>query len=347
MSTLERLNVYPQTMHQPITLKHPWRSRHKVKMSVSGSVQSPIIGVTRRDRSTQDLRDCSLSSEPIASLLHGLALTISDLSLTPYDIERRRGELKFIIINSTQDHSQGILRFVLRSRALIPQVTAAIPRLRESFPWIAAVSCNIQPLPAAIVEGPEEILLTENSLIREHFGVVPLHFAPQSFMQVTPEIACQLYALAGELTQAASPKVVLDLYCGVGGFSLHAAPYSGEVYGVELSEQAILCAEHSAAELGYRHTKFTAADVDRFVQSNTSLAPDLIIVNPPRRGLSEAVRDFIKHTQPQRIIYSSCNVESFARDVAALSPDYKVIALTPFDMFPMTMHWELLGVLVR
>lgn len=347
VSSLRQFNVAPQTINQPITLKHPWGSRHKVKMSISGSARNPTIGVTQRDRTTQDLRECSLPTEPIQRLLQELADTISDLDLSPYDIEQRQGELKFLIINSTQDNTQGILRFVLRSRKLIPQITSAVPRLRESFPWVVAISCNIQPLPAAIIEGPEEIVLTESALIREQFGTVPLYFAPQSFMQVTPEIAHQLYTRAGAIVQAASPKVTLDLYCGVGGFSLNAAPYSGEVYGIELSEQAIVCANRSAAELGYRNTKFTAADVDQFIQANTIPAPDLLIINPPRRGLSEAVRDYIRNTKPKLLIYSSCNVDSFSRDVALLSPDYKLTELTPFDMFPMTMHWEVLGVLEK
>jgi 23S rRNA (uracil747-C5)-methyltransferase len=316
-------------------------------MSVSGSVETPIIGLTRRDRSTHDLLDCSLSTEPIQRLLHQLALVISDYSLTPYDIENRTGELKFMIVTTTQDHKAGILRFVLRSRKLIPRVSAAIPHLQSTFPWIAAVSCNIQPLPAAIIEGPEEVLLTESPLIREQFGAIPLYFAPQSFMQVTPEIASQLYARAADIVQAASPHIALDLYCGVGGFSLSAAPYCQRVYGVELSQQAILCATRSANELRYRHAEFTAADVDQFVQAHAALTPNLLIVNPPRRGLSEAVRDYVRRAKPQQMIYSSCNVETFAHDVAALCSDYTLVELTPFDMFPMTMHWEVLGVLIK
>jgi 23S rRNA (uracil747-C5)-methyltransferase len=336
----------PGVLQPAVTLKQPWRTRHKVKMSVSGSVQNPIVGLTRRDRSTQELLECSLSTEPIQSLLHELAVVISSHSLTPYDIERRRGELKFIIVTTTHDHQEGIVRFVLRSHELIPHITAALPRLMSVFPWIRVVSCNIQPLHAAILGGPEEVVLTESSLIRELFGVVPLYFAPQSFMQVTPAIASQLYAQAAEIVQRAAPRVVLDLYCGVGGFSLSAAPHCREVHGVEISEQAILCAQRSARELAYEHTLFTASDVDAFVRSVVTLSPDLLIVNPPRRGLSEAVREYARRAKPKYILYSSCNPETFAQDVAAISNDYALEELTPFDMFPMTMHWEVLGFFV-
>jgi 23S rRNA (uracil747-C5)-methyltransferase len=345
VSTLERRNITPQGIQPPIILEHPWGSRHKVKLSVSGSAQSPIIGITRRDQSTQDLVECPLSAAPIQTLLQHLARFISEHSLTPYDIERRTGELKYIIVTLTTAHDQGIMRFVLRNHDLIPRIRAAIPELLSAFPWISAVSCNIQPRHAAILEGPEEVLLSEQSLIREYFGVVPLYFAPQSFMQVTPEIARILYARAAEVVKRVSPKLLVDLYCGVGGFALSAAPFCEEVYGVELSQQAIFCAERSAQELGYTHASFSATEVDHFVQTMTKLIPDMLIVNPPRRGLSEAVCEYIRRTKPQQMLYSSCNVETFADDVAALSPDYTLVELTPFDMFPMTKHWEVLGVL--
>ena len=346
-SILHNADVRPLRIHAAISLRYPWQSRHKVKMSVGGAVDAPILGITKQDRTTHDLVECSLSPAPIRELLHHLRGVIISRRLLPYDIEARTGELKHIIIMTTHDHSSSILRFVLRSPTLVPTIRNETQALQSLFPWVTVISCNIQPLPAAILEGPEEILLTENGVIREQIGSLPLYFSPQSFMQVTPSIAQQLYQTAATITKDAKPKLLLDLFCGVGGFSLSAAPHCESVLGIELSSQAIECAQRSAHEQGLKQMQFVSADVDEYLQIRSDLLPDMVTVNPPRRGLSEATRAYLSKAQPQRIVYSSCNPETFSRDVRSLSNDYELVELWPFDMFPMTHHWEVLGLLVR
>jgi len=345
-STLQSFNLGHVTTNPPVTVKHPWHSRHKVKMSVSGSTTDPVIGITRQDTTSIDLVDCALSAAPIASLLHYLRTLISTYSLTPYDIERRTGELKHIIVMTTSNDDQAIVRFILRSSEAISRLSKAVGPMQKAFPWITAVSANIQPLPAAILEGPDETILTENAYIREHFGSLPLYLAPQSFMQVTPEIAKKLYQHASEFVLKIKPSTLLDLFCGVGGFSLSVAPQCGEVIGVELSAQAIECARRSAQELGYANVSFHAYDVDKFLATTFPLRnPEVVLVNPPRRGLSAATIAYLHRVTPIHILYSSCNPETFCRDVQNLSSHYEIEQVTPFDMFPMTKHWEVFGVL--
>jgi 23S rRNA (uracil747-C5)-methyltransferase len=163
-------------------------------------------------------------------------------------------------------------------------------------------------------------------------------------MQVTPEVAFRLYSTARDLAAKLGARDVLDLFCGVGGFSLHVASVTNSVVGVELSDSAIRSARESAALLGYQHTTFHASDVDRFLSQNTELRPDLVIANPPRRGLSHSTINHIVAMTPQHILYSSCNPETFARDAALLCAHYDLNKVIPFDMFPMTRHCEVLGI---
>jgi 23S rRNA (uracil747-C5)-methyltransferase len=316
-------------------------------MSVTGAVDNPIIGIATPERASQDLVDCKLSAPSITSLLRSLSSVITKYNLTPYDIKQRRGELKYLIITSTLDSSQGILRFVLRSSESVARIRKAIPEIQREFPWIKVISCNIQPIPAAILEGPEEIILTEAKTVRENFSGIPLYFAPQSFMQVTPAIAQELYKTAAAIIASTAPQTVLDLFCGVGGFSLSASKHCKYLMGVEISQQAIDCANKSALESGINNAKFIAQDVETFIADNKSIKPGLIITNPPRRGLSEAVIEFFKNTAPETIIYSSCNPETFIRDLCLLGTSFRLDSITPFDMFPMTEHWEVLGILTR
>jgi 23S rRNA (uracil747-C5)-methyltransferase len=345
--TFAAARIEPLYFHTPVMNPDPWGTRHKVKMSVTGTAAAPVIGVTGPDRLSRDLIDCHLSAKPIALMLTFIRELIQRFNITPYDIERRHGELKYLIITSTSNNEQGILRFVLRSSEAIPRIRKALPDLKNAFPWLRVVSCNIQPLPAAILEGPEEIVLTEHTTIRDSFAGVPLYFAPQSFMQVTPSIAQRLYQTASTVVAAAKPEKVVDLFCGVGGFSLSCARYCGAVTGVEISPQAIECATKSSSELNLNNTNFIAADVDLFISANKDLNPQLVITNPPRRGLSKHLIEYLLRASPKKIVYSSCNPETFCRDASFLKERYKVEEATPFDMFPMTEHWEILGVLCR
>lgn len=334
--------ITPRLFNPMICAASPWGSRRKVKMAVSGPVDRANLGIVRRNLSAEDLSGCPLMPDPFQELLAFVRQMIHKHRLIPYDVQAQTGELKYVIIMSNADTSQGIVRFVLRSHSMVPQLRQVAVEMRQSFSWVNVMSCNIQPKHAAILEGPEEIFLTQGRSIRELCGEIPLYFSPQSFMQVTPEVAFQLYGRARDFTHACAPQHVLDLFCGVGGFSLHIAQNTSSLIGVELSESAIESATKSAEELGLAHTSFIAADVDSFLDAYQGPHPDLIIVNPPRRGLSPRTLAHILSLAPRHILYSSCSPESFARD-AGLLVGYSLEQLTPFDMFPLTAHCEVLG----
>lgn len=333
---------------EPIVIpENPWGSRRKVKMTVSGTVESPVIGITRADQSCVELARCPLSPDPIRSLLETLRSLITKAHLTPYDIQGRRGELKAIIIMSDQSLSAGIVRFVLRSSEAIPRIRKITSELQDEHGWVKVVSCNIQPLPAAILEGREEILLTKTACITAHYGALPLTLSPRSFMQVTPEIGGALYDRAALWCRGRNLGSVLDLFCGVGGFSMALAPHARAVTGVEISSDAVGNAQKTAQILGLTQVKFVSGDVDSILGSLGAARFETIVVNPPRRGLSGSIRSWVVNQCPAAILYSSCNPETFARDVADWSKDYSMERLALFDMFPLTEHCEVLGFLKR
>jgi 23S rRNA (uracil747-C5)-methyltransferase len=327
----------------------PWGSRNKVKMSITGSTAEPVIGIVRSDLSSIDLRACPLMPPDIQTLCKDIPHFISAASLTPYDVVKRTGELKGALIVINHDHSQGSLRFVLRSSEAIPRIRKILPRIQAAHPWVRVISCNIQPLPAAILEGPEEILLTPDTYIEELYGTVRVLFAPRSFMQVTHEVAQELYGAAAEYVRSKRFSNALDLFCGVGGFSYSIAPFVGAVTGVELSEDAIQSATNAATLNAVPTPRFYAADVEHFLNTETLTDIDLVVVNPPRRGLSAGIIDHLKRLKPKSIIYSSCNPETFARDVQMLcsGTTYGLNSVQAFDMFPLTHHCEVLGVIER
>jgi 23S rRNA (uracil747-C5)-methyltransferase len=314
-------------------------------MTVTGTAAAPCVGIVKSDLSSADLTDCPLTPVPIRNLLRELKKLIGSHKLEPYSVTARRGELKHIIVMADHNISSAIVRFVVRSTECVARLRKCVPSLQEAFPWIRVVSCNIQALPAALLEGPEEILLTATSHIREIYGDIPLYLSPQSFMQVTPAIANLLYQRAAAAAADKRFKSALDLYCGAGGFSLHLAKHVQRVTGVEVSESAIDSARRSAAEIGASNTTFIADAVERFLRFEGIQKPDVVLVNPPRRGLTQDVRLRLLELHPGTIFYSSCNPETFARDIQAMAHTYEVTSIDPFDMFPMTEHIELFAVL--
>lgn len=345
LKALSDRGVTPRKVEPIRVPASPWGSRCKTKVSVTGTVDAPALGIVRSDLSSQDLSECPLTPAHVQELFTTLKVMIKEANLTPYNIQERTGELKNIIVMNNHDASQGIVRFVLRSSEAIPRIRKNIVGLQAKHPWVTVVSCNIQPIPAAILEGPDEEILTEERSIEVQYNDITLSFMPQSFMQVTHEIAEALYHRAATYVRENSFSHALDLFCGVGGFSLSIASSVPQITGVEVSSMAVESARHSAAHLAASHASFFADDVEAFLSASLTHEPDLIIVNPPRRGLSDGIRQRILELKPTAIVYSSCDPQTFARDVSEWMVDYELVSLSPFDMFPMTDHCEVLGIL--
>ena len=206
---------------------------------------------------------------------------------------------------------------------------------------------NVQPEHKAILEGSEEVVITEHPAlpfpveIGDGFASreLPVVLRPQSFFQTNTDAAAQLYRQS--VVWLAGAHSVWDLYCGVGGFAFALALYgdAGEVIGVETANQAVHAANSaaSALDLGGRSLEFVCADAAEWVRGQA--APDAIVVNPPRRGIGRDLSQWLNNSGVERIVYSSCNVESLARDLEIMN-NYEVTQGQVVDMFAHTSHFE-------
>ncbi|MTH48203.1 23S rRNA (uracil(747)-C(5))-methyltransferase RlmC [Intestinirhabdus alba] len=319
--------------------------RNKAKMVVSGSVEKPLLGMLHRDGTPEDLCDCPLYPAAFAPIFATLKPFIARAGLTPYSVARRRGELKYLLLTGSRLDGGMMLRFVLRSENKLAQLRAALPWLQAQLPQLKVITANIQPVHMAIMEGETEIALTEQQALAERFNDVPLWIRPRSFFQTNPAVAARLYATAREWVRELPVRHMWDLFCGVGGFGLHCATQEMRLTGIEISPEAIACAKQSAARLGLTRLQFQALDSTRFATAQDDV-PDLVLVNPPRRGVGGALCDYLARMAPRWIIYSSCNARTMAKDIALL-PGYRVARVQLFDMFPHTAHYEVLTLLIR
>ncbi|MDI6954881.1 23S rRNA (uracil(747)-C(5))-methyltransferase RlmC [Pantoea sp. Pa-EAmG] len=318
--------------------------RNKAKMVVSGSVEKPLFGMVARDGEPVDLCACPLYPASFAAVFDVLKPFIAHAGLTPYNVARKRGELKFLLLTESTQGGM-MLRFVLRSHSKLAQLRAALPWLQQQLPQLQVISANIQPVHMAILEGEEEMALTPEQALPERFNDVPLYIRPQSFFQTNPQVAAALYATARDWVAELPVHSMWDLFCGVGGFGLHCATPQMQLTGIEISAEAIACAQQSAQQLGLEQVSFAALDSTQFATGHTSV-PQLVLVNPPRRGIGAELCAWLSRMAPDYILYSSCNPASMAQDIARLA-DYDISRVQLFDMFPHTAHFEVLTLLRR
>ena len=319
--------------------------RNKAKMVVSGSVEKPLLGMLHRDGTPEDLCDCPLYPASFSPVFAVLKPFIARAGLTPYNVARKRGELKYLLLTESRFDGGMMLRFVLRSDAKLAQLRAALPWLQERLPQLKVITVNIQPVHMAIMEGETEIFLTEQQALAERFNDVPLWIRPQSFFQTNPVVAGHLYATARDWVRQLPVDHMWDLFCGVGAFGLHCATPQMKLTGIEIAPEAITCAKQSAQELGLQNLRFQALDSTQFATAQDEV-PDLVLVNPPRRGIGKPLCDFLSRMAPRFIVYSSCNAQTMAKDIHEL-PGYRIDRVQLFDMFPHTAHYEVLTLLSR
>ncbi|MDF3126771.1 23S rRNA (uracil(747)-C(5))-methyltransferase RlmC [Rheinheimera sp. 1928-s] len=323
--------------------------RTKAKMVVSGTAAEPVLGILN-GQTPVDLSACPLyppAFEPAFALIKHF---IQRAGLTPYQLEQKQGELKLVLLSQSQHSGRFMLRFVLRSKNCLASIQKHLAWLQQQWPALEVCSVNLQPVHMAVLEGPEEIVLTPEELLREELNGIPLYLTPQSFFQTNSTVAAALYATAKQWAEPLAGHRLWDLFCGVGGFGLHlASSAQGQVRaltGIEIAPKAIASATRSAAELGLAEVQFQALDATAFAKA-AEQTPDLLLVNPPRRGLGSELCKSVLALQPAWLIYSSCNPDTLASDLAVLTTDYQLLKVQLFDMFPHTHHAEVLTLLQR
>jgi 23S rRNA (uracil747-C5)-methyltransferase len=337
--------VAPGLVWEEPLASRPWGFRNKAKLVVGGSREAPTLGILDRDGRGIDLRHCHLYEPGLDTVVAQLPDLVVALGLVPYEVPRRTGELKHLIVTHSPD-DELMVRFVLRSPGQVGRVRRMLPELTAALPGLRVVSANLQPAHAAVLEGPEEILLTDGAELPMRVGDVTLRLRPRSFFQTNTPVAAALYRQARRWVDEVDPSSLWDLYCGVGGFALHLLVRpdgtARDVLGVEVSEEAVESAHAAAAELPGR-PRFLAGDVTGHLR--TAPPPDLVVVNPPRRGIGDLAH-WLDVSPVGHVLYSSCNVDSLARDLAAM-PSLAPVRARMFDMFPQTDHHEVLVLLER
>lgn len=320
--------------------------RNKAKIIITGSVRSPILGLAGEENLDQgrEILECPLHHKLINRLLPDLKSFITTANLIPYQIAERKGELKGAIIYTSGTTEEAYLRLSLRSKESLDRIKKFLPPFLQKFPYLKCVSATIQPVPQALLEGNEEIFFTEQHFVNHQIGNFTFRLDPRAFVQTNGTVAAKLYETAALWIKEIKPSRFSEIYAGQGAFSLLCSSHFLQGLSFEINPEAVKVANETAQKHGIQKLRFESADAARLDEEVGHFSPEMILVNPPRRGLGESVQ-WLTRSGAEHILYSSCSHESLKKDLEMLKNKYGVKRAQLFDMFPHTEHFETLVLL--
>jgi len=267
--------------------------------------------------------------------------------LEAYDQAEHTGFLRHLVVREGRNTGQVLVQLVTAAGKLDDErFVAALSR----FPEVRSIHWSVNERPAEVTNLPTMLLFGEEA-IEEQLCGLRFRVRPNAFLQTNTAMAERIYELAHEYAQLTGEESVYDLYCGIGTIGLTLARDALTVWGVEVSEESVACALENAELNGISNAAFFAGEVGEVVPDLHGRAgrPDVVVVDPPRAGLSGKALRRIARLEAKRIVYVSCNPTTLAGNVKDLSGEwgYRLVRARPVDMFPHTPHIETVALLER
>jgi 23S rRNA (uracil1939-C5)-methyltransferase len=330
------------------------RYRNKVQFPVGVDKNSaPCIGFyAGRTHRIVPCPDCKLQPGVLNEIGNALCAFFAQQGIRPYDEQSGKGLVRHIFLRRGA-HSGQIMVCLVCTRAKLPHAEQLCTALREQFPAISTILLNVNAKNTNVILGGENHILYGPGYIEDTLCGVPVRLGPLSFYQVNTLAAERLYGVAAQYAQLTPDDALLDLYCGMGTIGLSMADQCRELIGVEIVPEAIESAKANAARMGETvaaKSRFFCADAG---QAATQLAaeglhPDIVMLDPPRKGCDEATLSAVVRMAPRRVVYVSCNPATAARDAAWLEKNgYHAEKVQPVDLFPRTKHVEAVLLLTK
>ena len=330
------------------------RYRNKVQFPVGLDKNgNPCIGFyAGRTHRIVPCPDCKLQPGVLNDIGNALCRFFAENGIQPYNEETGRGLVRHIFLRRGA-HSGQIMVCLVCTRPNFPHADALCTRLREQFADIATILLNVNSKNTNVILGTETHTLYGPGYIEDTLCGVPVQLGPLSFYQVNTLAAERLYGIAAQYAQLTPDDLLLDLYCGMGTIGLSMVDHCRELVGVEIVPEAIESAKANAARMGdavAAKSCFFCADAG---QAATRLAaeglhPDVVMLDPPRKGCDEATLSAVVRMAPRRVVYVSCNPATAARDAAWLEQNgYHAEKVQPVDLFPRTKHCEAVLLLTK
>ena len=311
---------------------------------------TPILGFfARRSHRVIPVKDCLLQPELFGKIAGIVLEFIREHRIPVYEESSGKGDMRHLYLRCGQHSGEIMVCFIVR-KPIRKKLMPLVQHLTEQFPQIKSISMNCNPKNTNVILGDTTETLWGKDTITDTMCGNAVDLSPESFYQVNTIQAERLYGAAKEFAQLTGKDRLLDLYCGAGTIGLSMADSVQELIGVEIVPEAVENAKKNAARAGIKNAVFFCGDAGSIAGklAEQGMNPDVIVVDPPRKGCDKAAITAIAQMQPERIVMISCNATTAARDCALLHQmGYAVTQVQPVDLFPRTGHVECVVLLSR
>lgn len=334
-----------------IGMDKPFRYRNKCIFPIGEDKSGEIISgfYARRSHDIIPIDDCIAGAEINADINNAVLHYMRENGVAAYDEEKHSGLVRRVFIRCAEVTGE-IMVVISVNGDNIPRRERLVKKLRAVSENIVSIYININKTKTNNVLGAENKLIYGKEVICDTLCGIEFKISPHSFYQINPVMTEKLYTKALEMADISEEDNVMDIYCGIGTISLAAAKKAKMVAGIEIVEQAIINARENALNNGIKNAVFYADSAENAVPKliEGGMRPDIVILDPPRKGSDEATLKAILGAEPKRIVYVSCNVSTLARDAKLLSEyGYTPQKCVGVDMFPHTCHVETVVLMER
>lgn len=340
----ERIEVKPTW-----AMGNPYHYRNKLQYPVGVDKDGKaIVGIfANRTHEIIPVENCLIQEKQANIIAKDIAKLINKYKISVYNEATQKGIMRHVVIK-TGFKSREVMVILVINGDRLPFEKELTKELQDKYEEIKSVVVNINKKNTNVILGEKNINILGDGYIKDYLGEYCFKISPLSFYQVNPVQAEALYNIAIENAEITTNDVVFDLYCGIGTISLFAAKHAKKVYGIEIVKQAIEDAKENAKMNNIQNAEFIAGDTEIILTDlidNKKIIPNVVIVDPPRRGLDNTTITNILKIQPKRVAYVSCNPATLVRDLSLLEEKYEIKMIQPVDMFPFTSHCEVVAIL--
>ena len=336
-------------VEKTLGMKEPYFYRNKAQYPVGiDKSGNPVIGVfANRTHEIIPIEECFIQNKQSQKLAKFVLDFIKENNISVYNEKTGKGLIRHIVTKVGIRTNEIMLIIVINGQS-IPKEKELVKEVLEKFPNVKTIVKNINKRNTNVIMGNKNINLYGNGFIQDILGDYKFKISPLSFYQVNPIQAEKLYNIGVQEAEISKDDIVFDLYCGIGTISIFMAKFAKKVYGIEIVEEAIKDAKENAKLNNINNTEFIAGDVENILDdliNNKKIIPDVIMIDPPRKGLDNKSVENILKIKSKKIVYISCNPASLVRDLAKLEEIYDINMIKPIDLFPFSKHCEVCTVL--
>ena len=334
---------------ETVGMENPLHYRNKAQYPIGINKQGePVIGVfANRTHEVIPIDNCLIQNKKSEEIAKFIIEFIKEKNISIYDEKTGKGLVRHIVTKVGIKTGE-IMCVIVINGYKIPNESELVENLKTRYPEIKAIVKNINIKNTNVILGQENINLYGNGYIEDILGEYKFQISPLSFYQVNPVQAEKLYNLGVSMAEITKNDVVFDLYCGIGTISLFMSKFAKKVYGIEIIEEAVKMAKENAQNNNVSNTEFFAGDVEIVLDdliNNKGIKADVVMFDPPRKGLDKKSIENILKIKTKKIVYISCNPATLIRDLADFENEYDIKTIIPVDMFPYTGHVECVSVL--